>query len=159
GPKARVEIYWQTQDACDMLADRVQALLCRPAPPRQKDAKGRLRPVPDPPPARMTGPLTISLTGGECLEIVPIIINEIGGNILPDPGKELPSGRERSEYIRKETEARARLIHERQREADIPTLALVELPNYQEGGGPGKQAWRDPYRAIRLGLAKARRVV
>jgi hypothetical protein len=149
GASARIEVYWQTQAALNMLVDRVQALLCRPCPEREKDARGRNRLMTDPPPAVITEPICVPLPGGGFLHIVPVSINEIGGNILPDPGKELRVGRERAEYIRRETEARARLIHQHLREAELPTLALVELPNYQDGAR-GKLSWRDPYRAIRL---------
>ena len=184
GPNVTMEVFWETEAIRDMLVDRIKAMLTESLPdlitssspelgdteshqPRlspeeesreQRTAKPRAKPrvraaEPEPPPA--PGETSLPLPGGGWLRIVPRRLGDLGSP-LPQPDKSRPD-------LKQRTEERARQIQAvyLPRPSE-PTLALIELPNYQDPQKPAIRRQfgrnRDPKRAIRLGMAQAGRV-
>lgn len=112
----------------------------------------------EPPPARDV--YSVSITGGARLTITCEKLGKIGA-LLPEPDGSLTKGFQRASYRRSQTEARIKQIVAEVPAVKVPTLTLVEMPNYRArryGAQRGNYTIRDPKRALRRGLAATRRV-
>ncbi len=161
GSLITIEIYWATTATRDMIVDRIESLLCRANPElvaNEKNPKRRKRAA-EPAPSDATNARAISLPAGGVLHILPREIGALGAPFpLPEVDEAAPR---RAEYKKKQTERRARQILQELPKPEGVTLALVELPNYQDPDNPRVRqqfGWRDPKQAIRLGMAWAGRV-
>ena len=157
GPNVTIEVYWDTVETRDMIMDRIQALLCRNRPGLVEDASGghRKREA-EPAPEEAVDPQDIALPGGGVLRLIPRRLGALGA-AFPSPEQQV----RRAEYKKKHTEERAQQIAQELPAATEPTLAVIELPNYQDPDRPKIRqlyGFRDPKRAIRLGMARAGRV-
>ena len=161
GPNITIEIYWNTPTTRDMIADRIESLLCRSSPelvPDKNNPTKRKRAA-DPPPSSAEDARTIVLPSGGVLNIVPRHLGAFGAP-FPLAEQGAPTIK-RAEYKKIHTEKRARQICEEMPKLEGAVLALVELPNYQDPNNfrvRQQFGWRDPKQAIRLGMAWAGRV-
>lgn len=101
----------------------------------------------------------IALPGGGVIRVLPRQLGAWGG-MLPEPSEtDLKS---RGEYKRRETQRRAdQIAKELPATNGVPTLALIELPHFQDPKERQRRyqvGLRDPKRALRLGMAQAGRV-
>ena len=111
----------------------------------------------EPKPAPAAEGWSRELPGGGQVRVVPIPLGTLGSTLTLQPGEDNFKGLIRRGDVRAEEIARqltATLPNE-------PTLALIELPNYQD---PRKAdlrrqyRYRDPKRALRKGMARSGRV-
>ena len=129
-----------------------------PAPATGKKAK-RKRAAPERPAVDSSSDHEIALPGGGMLRVLP---RQLGawGAMLPDPTE--ADLKNRGEYKRRETQRRANQIaQELPATNGVPTLALIELPHFQDSRERQRRyqvGSRDPKRALRLGMAQAGRV-
>jgi hypothetical protein len=110
--------------------------------------------IPEPKPSPAPEEQLIALPAGGQLRIITRPLNEIGS---PLPAPEL----NRRQDIRARTNDRVNMIRSRVPSVSEPTLALIELPNYQDPRKPDLRRQfrrRDPKPALRLGLAYTNRV-
>lgn len=128
----------------------------QPAQPARRVA--RKKAVEEDPPDDVHADVPIPLPGGGRLLITPRPLGAIGA-VFPE--RAFSSRRERAEYQRQQTQARITLIRTTVPAVTEPTLAFIELPNYQNPQKPQLRrefGFRDPKRAIRLGMAHAGRL-
>lgn len=161
-----IEILYETPAVRDMLADRIQALLCRPRPPlvdsTEISPSGKKRPrkrAEEPPPLEAPEEQEIALGDDGRLRIITRPLGEIGGLLQFEESSD--DQRAYGTAKRKATEARIGEIERAFDMADEPTLTIVELPNYQDPRKPGMRRIHgphDPKRALRVGLARRHRV-
>jgi hypothetical protein len=101
----------------------------------------------------------ILLPDGGYIRVSPIELGSIG-EMLPEPSQ--ADQQKRGEYKRRETQRRAQKIaNELGSTNDVPTLALIELPNFQDPQNSQRRSsvgLRDPKIAIRLGMAQTGRI-
>ena len=169
GANVTIEIHWDSETVRDMLVDRLLAVLCRPRPALEplgqesavrRDGKQKPRkrlPEPEPEVIGESLPDT-TLPGGGRVQILLKRLGELGAP-FPVPETGVPGTR--AEYKRRQTEQRAREVVRQLGEATEPTLALIELLNYQDPQKPKLRrefGWRDPKLPLRLGHARTGRV-
>ncbi|EFO80396.1 hypothetical protein OSCT_1755 [Oscillochloris trichoides DG-6] len=191
GPEVVVEIWYQNQACRDQLVESLHAILTgdRPAlmaddemgmptppiqvtqrnlfagsegsvpPPAPVKKPKRKRVAPDRPAVDVSSDHEILLPGSGVIRILP---RQIGawGAMLPEPTE--ADLKNRGEYKRRETQRRANQIaQELPATNGVPTLALIELPHFQDTRERQRRyqvGSRDPKRALRLGMAQAGRV-
>ncbi len=183
GSQVTIEVLWQTEKVRDMLVYCVLALLTRALQPFSDDklsldpsssrehaftgeetgdaipipgAKRRRarKRIPEPEPECAPEEQIIALPGGGRLRILTRPLGDIGAP-LPAPDKE------KKQDARTRMNERVNLIRLRVSPVNEPTLALIELPNYQDPRKPDLRRQfrrRDPKPALRLGLAYMDRV-
>lgn len=120
---------------------------------RTKRRKARRR-IPEPEPQPAPEEQIIALPGGGRIRILTRPLGDIGSP-LPSADKE------QKQDARTRMNERVNLIRLRVSPAGEPTLALIELPNYQDPRKPDLRRQfrrRDPKPALRLGLAYTDRV-
>jgi hypothetical protein len=135
-------------DGTDVGADglRIQA---EKKLPRRKAEESEPDPAPD--------GWSTALPGGGHLRVVPVPLGTLGATLTAQPGDDNFKGLIKRGDLRAEEIAR-QLTPAPQ---DEPTLALIELPNYQDPRKPElrkQYRYRDPKRALRKGMARSGRV-
>jgi hypothetical protein len=190
GPEVIVEIWYQNASCRDQLVESLHTMLTgdrpglvdvdetsAPAPVRviQRDMfagigtaatevttggkkSKRKRAAPERPLVDPSIDHEIPLPGGGVIRVLP---RQLGawGAMLPDPTE--GDLKNRGEYKRRETQRRADQIAKDLLVTTVPTLALIELPHFQDPRERQRRyqvGLRDPKRALRLGMAQAGRV-
>ena len=109
--------------------------------------------IPEPDPLPAEEERIVALPGGGRLRIVTRPLGSIGSP--------LPAPENKRQDLRTRMNERVNIIRSQVFPADEPTLALIELPNYQDPRKPDLRRQfrrRDPKPALRLGLAYTDRV-
>jgi len=133
----------------NFLSDVEQALQGdHPQEPRRRRARKRA-PEPPPPPAREEE--IVALPGGGRLRIVTQPLGRLGS---PLPAMD----QQRKPDLRAAINQRASEVGEQVESATEPTLTLIELPDYRDPEWRRAFRGRDPKRALRLGMARRKRV-
>ena len=119
----------------------------------------RKRAAPERPTVDAASEHAIPLPGGGVIRIIPQPLGALGA-MLPEPTE--ADQRNRGDYKRRETQQRAERISDALPPTNgVPTLALIELPHFQDSRDRQRRyqvGLRDPKRALRLGMALGNRV-
>jgi hypothetical protein len=124
-----------------------------PSPASGQSRRQARKRIPEPEPLPADEERIVALPGGGRLRLITRPLGSIG-SLLPVPEN-------KKQDLRARMNERVNMIRSQVLRANEPTLALIELPNYQDPRKPDLRRQfrrRDPKPALRLGLAHTDRV-